>query len=80
MAGITLADAEARLAQWLEADAAVASNQSYTVQSPAGGGRTLTRADSGEIRRNIDYWNGWCVRLGGTALANGIRVTHVVPA
>lgn len=79
MAGITLAMAEARLAQWMEADAAVSGSQSYTVQSPSGGGRTLTRADAAEIRRNIEYWNAWCVKLGGTARENGIRVTHVVP-
>ena len=37
MAGITLAQAEAKLAEWLAADTAVAAGQSYTI-----GGRSLT--------------------------------------
>lgn len=51
MAGLTLEQAQARLADWLEADAAVARNQSYSIN-----GRTLTRASASEIRQNIDFW------------------------
>lgn len=58
MAGITLAIAEAKLAEWLAADAAVANGQSYVIA-----GRTLTRALALEIRQNIDYWNSWVVTL-----------------
>jgi hypothetical protein len=58
MAGITLAQAKAKLAEWMAADTAVATNQSYNIA-----GRTLTRADAVEIRRNIDYWNNWVVTL-----------------
>lgn len=53
MAGITLAQAQARLDSWLEADAAVARNQSYSINN-----RALTRADAAQIRENIDYWQG----------------------
>lgn len=75
MAGITLAQAEAELALWLAADAAVSSNQSYSISSGGGSGRQLTRADALEIRNNIDYWNGWCCRLS----RGGISAVQVAP-
>lgn len=71
MAGITLALAEAQLALWLEADAAVAGNQSYSMKD-----RTLSRADAGEITRKIDYWNSWVQRL--SRAASGYRRTRYV--
>jgi hypothetical protein len=52
MSGITLQQAQARLDDWIAADAAVARNQSYSIN-----GRALTRADAGKIRENIDYWD-----------------------
>lgn len=48
---ISLATAEAKLALWLEADDAVAANQSYTIA-----GRTLTRADANVIASRIAMW------------------------
>ena len=36
---------------WLAADLAVAGGQSYTI-----GGRSLTRANSEEIRQQVQYW------------------------
>lgn len=51
MAGITLAQAETQLGLWLEADAAVANNQSYSIN-----GRSLTRADAATISEKIDFW------------------------
>lgn len=36
---------------WLDAELAVATSQSYTI-----GSRSLTRADLGEIRKQLDYW------------------------
>lgn len=73
MPGITLATAQAHLEEWIAADLAVATGQSYTI-----GSRSLTRAHASEIRRNIDYWNTWVQRLsngrsGGTRLKVGIR-------
>lgn len=44
------------LALWKQADAAVASSQSYTLA-----GRSLTRADVAEIRRNILTYARACV-------------------
>ena len=58
MAGITLAQAEAQLAIWLDADTAVANSQAYSV-----GGRSLTRANAQEIRDNITFWDEKVKRL-----------------
>lgn len=63
MAGITLAQAEAQLAIWLAADAAVASGQSYTIS-----GRSLSRANAREIRENIDYWDQKAKAMGSTGI------------
>lgn len=83
MAGITIAHAETQLALWLAADAAVASNQSYSISSGGGSSRQLTRADALEIRNNIEYWDKWCRRLSGTApdgtTRSGIPVRGVIP-
>lgn len=53
MAGITLEIAEARLADYLAAEASVLQGQSYTIF----GSRQMTRANLGEIREGIKYWN-----------------------
>jgi hypothetical protein len=52
MAGITLAQAEAQLAAWIDASTAVATGQSYSI-----GGRSLTRANAAEIRESISFWD-----------------------
>ena len=52
MAGITLAQAEARLAEYMAAETAVLTAQSYEIA-----GRRMTRADLAEIRAGIDAWN-----------------------
>lgn len=62
MAGITLAQATAQLALWLAADAAVASGQSYAM-----GEKTLTLANAGEIRKNIEFWNA---KVQGLSMTN----------
>lgn len=73
MAGITLAQAEAQLATWLAASTAVASGQSYSIN-----GRSLSRVDAGEIREQIDYWQGWVTRLQPRA-TRGRKTRYVVP-
>lgn len=70
MSGITLAQAQARLAAWLEADAAVANGQSYTIS-----GHTMTRANAREIRENIVFWDRQVKRL----TSGGITVKGVTP-
>lgn len=52
MAGITLAEAEAGLAEWQAALSACTANQSYTI-----GDRTLTRANLKDIRDTVDWWD-----------------------
>lgn len=71
MAGITLSQAEAHLTEWLNADIAVASGQSYSIA-----GRVLTRANAAEIRENITFWDNHVKRL----TRGGIRVRGATPS
>lgn len=71
MAGITLAQAEAKLATWLDAEDKVAAGQAYSI-----GGRSLTRADLKAIRETIEYWDNKVKRLSG----GGIKVIGGTPA
>ena len=54
MALATLNETEAReqLSEWLKANRKVAVGQSYSIE-----GRSLSRTDSAEIRRQINYWS-----------------------
>ena len=53
MAAITLEVAKKHLKIWLEAESEVAINQSYTI-----GGKSFTRANLAEIRKQI-RWRNW---------------------
>lgn len=66
MAGITLAQAQARLDQYLAAEEAVLTGQSYEI-----GGRKLTRADLADIQKGIEIWNARTETL--TSKASGGR-------
>jgi hypothetical protein len=70
MAGITLAQAESKLATWLDAEDKVATNQSYSIA-----GRSLTRADLSEIRETITYWDNKVQNL----MRGGIKIGNLVP-
>lgn len=70
MAGITLAEAETKLALWMEADDKVASGQSYSI-----GGRSLSRADAKMIQENIKFWDRKVKELSD----GGIKVIAVTP-
>ena len=48
---LTLTQAQAAFDAWLAADLAVAKGQSYSMN-----GRSLTLANSKEIREQIQYW------------------------
>lgn len=72
MAGITLATAEAQLQVWLEADAAVAKGQSYSIA-----GRSLARTDATAITEKIDYWQSQVSRLSARASGRS-RVRYIV--
>jgi hypothetical protein len=71
MSGITLAQAEAKLALWMEADDKVAKGQSYSIA-----GRSLSRADAKLIQDNIKFWNDIVSRLteGGMIVTAGTPV------
>jgi hypothetical protein len=74
MAGITLAQAEAKLAEYLAAETAVLSKQSYSI-----GGRALTLADLEAIQAGIKIWNDRATALGSVADGRG-RLRTIVPA
>ncbi|MFA5387197.1 MAG: DUF6148 family protein [Candidatus Paceibacterota bacterium] len=70
MAGITLAQAEAQLAAWLEASTKVAAGQAYSI-----GGRSLTRANANYIKDQIEFWNSMTKSLD----RGGIKVRGATP-
>ena len=75
MAAITLEVAKKHLETWLEAETEVAINQAYTI-----GGKSFTRADLGEIRRQIEYWSNKVSALENVAKSKGrTRVYRIVP-
>ena len=75
MAGITLEVAKKHLDMWLEAESQVAINQAYTI-----GGKSFTRADLGEIRRQIEYWSNKVSALENVAKNKGRNRTYrIVP-
>lgn len=71
MAGITLAQAEAKLTTWMDAEDKIAQGQEYQI-----GARRLKRADLAEVREQITYWNGWVNKLsnGGGARVRGLSL------
>jgi hypothetical protein len=71
MAGITLAQAESKLAAYMAAEDAVLTGQEYSI-----GARRLTRADLSEIRKGIAAWEQRVIRL---TAQGGIRVRGAVP-
>lgn len=75
MAAITLETAKRHLDMWLEAETQVAINQSYTI-----GGKSFTRANLGEIHKQVEYWSNKVAELQNLAKKRGRnRVYRVVP-
>lgn len=70
MAGITLTQAQSKLTLWMNADDAVTKGQSISVA-----GRSMTKADAGMIRENIEYWDKKVRQLS----RGGKRVRLAVP-
>lgn len=73
MAGITLAQAEAQLAKYIEAEDKVLQGQSYMI-----GSRQLTRANLFHIRNSIEYWDMKVKDLSAMARGRG-RARIVAP-
>lgn len=75
MAAITLETAKKHLDMWLETESEVAINQAYTI-----GGKSFTRANLSEIRKQIEYWSNKVAELQNIAKKKGRnRVYRVVP-
>lgn len=74
VAGITLAQAEAQLALYLAAEAAVLTGQSYEIA-----GRKLTRANLEEVRSGVETWNARVVNLAAASQGRS-RARTIVPA
>lgn len=75
MAAVTIETAKKHLDMWLEAESEVAINQAYTI-----GGKSFTRANLGEIRKQIEYWENKVQELENTAKRNGRnRIYRIVP-
>jgi len=71
MTGITLGTAQNHLDAWLEAELTVSTGQSYTI-----GSRQMTRANLGEIRQQIVFWERKVKALSGKGKK---RVFGVIP-
>ncbi len=66
MAGITLAQAEARLTDYLTAEEKVLLGQEYEIA-----GRRMTRADLTAIRQGIEMWDAKVKALSAFAQGKG---------
>lgn len=73
MSWISLEQARANLQMWLEAEAAVATGQSYSI-----GTRSLTRASLSDIRQQISFWRNEVAKLE-SGNGSGARVFRAVP-
>jgi len=67
MAGLTLAQCETKLTEYLTAAEKVALKQSYSID-----GRSLTYANLNEINAAIEFWDRQCKRLSRGSKGNMI--------
>lgn len=75
MAAWTLETAKAHLEEWLKAELAVTTGQSYKI-----GSRELDRANLYQIREQIKFWRKEVDKLESLATGKGPRrVIRVVP-
>lgn len=72
MAGITLAQAQAKLDEYIAAETAVLSGQSYEIA-----GRRLNRANLAEIQQGVSIWNQ---RVQALSARSGGRGRSITPA
>lgn len=62
MAAWTLEEAKTNLKMWLDADAKVATGQSFTIND-GGSQRSITRVDAARIQEKINFWSRQVARL-----------------
>lgn len=79
MAGITLAQAEAQLATWLNAITVLATSQEFEIETANGSRRRLRRANLAEAHEMVKYWNSQVQALTVAAAGGRIRTRYVVP-
>lgn len=72
MAGITLADAELQLAEFLNAAQACAANQEYQIA-----GQRYRRADLHQIMLMIDFFDKKCKTLSRKGAIRSVGVTVI---
>lgn len=71
----TIEEVRSRLKMWLDAEEAVASGQSYTIDN-----RKLERAHLSQVREQIKFWQKELAKAEAVAYGRGRRkVTRVVP-
>lgn len=71
----TVKECKERLKIWLEAEAAIATGQSYTI-----GNRKLERANLSQVREQIKFWQNELAKAEARENGRGRRrVTRVVP-
>lgn len=70
MTVMTLERARKHLDAWYEAELAITTGQSYSIN-----GRQLTRANLSEIRKQITFWEGKVASLG----TRNRRVRRIIP-
>lgn len=71
MAGITLAQAESRLTEYLNAEEAILLGQRVIIN-----GKELTRADLASVQKGIDIWQA---RISRLSRSGGLSVREVIP-
>jgi hypothetical protein len=75
LGAITLTEAKAHLQMWLQADEIVSTGQAYTI-----GDRQLTRANSNDIRNNIEFWSAKVTQIENLTKNKGRnRMYRAVP-
>lgn len=74
MAGITLEQAEAKLAEYLAAETAVLAGQSVSVE-----GRSLALADLDSIQRGIEVWDSRVKAITTAASGPAVRSRSIRP-
>lgn len=74
MAGLTLVQAEAQLALYIAAEQAVLLGQEFEIKD-----RKLKRADLGNIRDGIEYWDNKVKELTARGSRTGPTMKGVTP-
>lgn len=52
---------------WYDANQALSLNKSYKIDNGQNSKRELTRADSREVKENLDYWENEIAKLQGAS-------------